>query len=319
MRNIPRKDGANIFEKFISEEKTHEKENHRTLPVCSLLAIAVVGVSLAYLTDTDKAVNTFTVGNIDVVLSETCKVTDSKGNEIANAVKTENGVTSFTGLVPSYQITKTPVITNDKDSNEAYVRVAVVVNNLVEINNAIDEVYEKTTPAHTEDDIQAIYDNVFAGWGISHLKTTAEPRRMWMKDRDDSKVLAIDMAAKIASNGGYYTQFSITNKFMSDAEANDANKDGVLDYGDPGESYYTKALSPNERVYVFYLKLAPKESYTLFSGLNIPADFTADQMKMFNGLKIAIYADAIQSAGFTDYTEAFNALEKEHPLGWWNS
>ena len=296
------------------------KKKITALCLCvALLAIAVVGVSLAYLTDTDKAVNTFTVGNIDIKVTEDVAVTDSNDKPIENAVKTENGVTTFSGLVPSYKITKAPTITNEENSNEAYIRVAVVVNNLVEINNAIDEVYEKTTPAHTEDDIQAIYDNVFAGWGISHLKTTAEPRRMWMKDRDDSKVLAIDMAAKIASNGGYYTQFSITNKFMSDAEANDANKDGVLDYGDPGESYYTKALSPNERVYVFYLKLAPKESYTLFSGLNIPADFTADQMKMFNGLKIAIYADAIQSAGFATAEEAFAALETEHPIGWWNS
>lgn len=144
---------------------------------------------------------------------------------------------------------------------------------------------------------------------------------MWMKDRDDSKVLGIDMAAKISTGTGYYTQFSITNLFKSEEEKNDDHNDGVLDAGDLGETYYTKALSANERVYVFYLKLDADESYELFGGLNAPADFNNEQMKMFEGLKIGIYADAIQTVGFSGDNaaiDAFTALEAEHPLGWWN-
>ena len=36
----------------------------------ALVAIAIVGASLAYFTDTDKATNTFTVGNVKIDLIE---------------------------------------------------------------------------------------------------------------------------------------------------------------------------------------------------------------------------------------------------------
>ena len=287
--------------------------------VVALALVAIGGATMAYFTDHGQQENTFAIGNIDIKVDELGNVKDADGNFVSDAFSDDDNGMYYTNIMPSYVMTKKPVISNESTRNAAYVRVAVVVNNLSEINNAIDTVYEAAGKNETE--IQAIYDNVFAGWGISHLKTAEEPRRMWMKDRDDSKVLGIDMAAKISTGTGYYTQFSITNLFKSEAEKNDAHNDGVLDAGDLGETYYTKALSANERVYVFYLKLDANESYELFGGLNAPADFNNEQMKMFEGLEIGIYADAIQTVGFSGDNaaiDAFTALEAEHPLGWWN-
>ena len=287
--------------------------------VVALALVAIGGATMAYFTDHGQQENTFAIGNIDIKVDEWGNVKDADGNFVSDAFSYDDKGMYYTNIMPSYVMTKKPVISNESTRNAAYVRVAVVVNNLSEINNAIDTVYEAAGKNETE--IQAIYDNVFAGWGISHLKTAEEPRRMWMKDRDDSEVLGIDMAAKISTGTGYYTQFSITNLFKSEAEKNDAHNDGVLDAGDLGETYYTKALSANERVYVFYLKLDADESYELFGGLNAPADFNNEQMKMFEGLEIGIYADAIQTVGFSGDNaaiDAFTALEAEHPLGWWN-
>ena len=303
--------------------------------VCAFaLVLTAIGGTLAYLTDKDQAENVFSVGSVDISLTETNKINDTV------VTAGTDGKYSFGNVIPGDTITKTPVIKNE-GSETAYVRVFVTLSNtrntfITDLSNAIDTVYEAAGKNETE--IQAIYDNVFAGWGISHLKTAEEPRRMWMKDRDDSKVLGIDMAAKISTGTGYYTQFSITNLFKSEAEKNDAHNDGVLDAGDLGETYYTKALSANERVYVFYLKLDADESYELFNGLNIPADFdnnrevgddTINQMAMFTGLNIGIYADAIQAEGFTDTSEdgvttlawvnAINALNEAHPVGYWKN
>lgn len=299
--------------------------------VVALALVAIGGATMAYFTDHGQQKNTFAIGNIDIKVDEWGNVWDpsangGEGGYVSDAFGYDDNGMYYTNIMPSYVMTKKPVISNESTRNAAYVRVAVVVNNLSEINNAIDEVYEnkinpETNATYTDEEIQAIYDNVFAGWGISHLKTAEEPRRMWMKDRDDSEVLGIDMAAKISTGTGYYTQFSITNLFKSEAEKNDAHNDGVLDAGDLGETYYTKALSANERVYVFYLKLDAGESYELFGGLNAPADFNNEQMKMFEGLEIGIYADAIQTVGFSGDNaaiDAFTALEAEHPLGWWN-
>ena len=47
----------------------------------ALVAIAVVGASLAYFTDTDDATNTFTVGNVAIDLIEKQRETDEEGNK----------------------------------------------------------------------------------------------------------------------------------------------------------------------------------------------------------------------------------------------
>jgi len=47
------------------------KKKILALTLCVVMAaIAIVGGTLAYFTDTDKATNTFTVGNIDINLTE---------------------------------------------------------------------------------------------------------------------------------------------------------------------------------------------------------------------------------------------------------
>lgn len=47
------------------------KKKILALSLCVVMAaIAIVGGTLAYFTDTDKATNTFTVGNIDINLTE---------------------------------------------------------------------------------------------------------------------------------------------------------------------------------------------------------------------------------------------------------
>lgn len=85
----------------------------------------------------------------------------------------------------------------------------------------------------------------------------------------------------------------------------------------------------DSRCYVFYLELDSNESFTLFDGLKIPEYFDSANLDGFKGLKIGVYADAIQTEGFVDgenaendvtataWYQAFTALEKQHPLGWW--
>lgn len=300
------------------------------LVVC-MLAVMLVGASLAYFTDNDKVKNTFTVGNVDIDLWEYTgeKI---KGEDDKEIPKKEQTGHTYTGLMPTDKLTKEPVIENTSKTNTAYVRVAVVMNKLKEINDSIDKVYENLETPKTDAGIQAIYDKVFDGWGLSYLKTDDEPRRLWMDEADHSStekvdVIGIDMWSR---NDESYGQFSEANLFQSENEKNSYG-DGIVYIGEGWTSYYQNAAKVNERVFVFYLKMEPESSYQLFNGLNVPADFsnavtvkydgkdrTFDQMSMFDGLNIGIYADAIQIEGFNTHVDAFNALEAEHPLGWWN-
>lgn len=348
--------------------------------IAALGLTAIGGATMAYFTDNDQKSNNFTIGNIDIELEEDCYVWDNSGTDypLGSYVRdacTENADGSgytFSNLMPSYIISKRAYVENTSDRNSAYVRVAVVVNNLEEINDAIDETYEckqgdhstckktATGACYTADDIQKIYDNVFCGWGVQYDKVNphttdrngdtneAETVRGWMVDhldQDGAKVYAIDMAAQLADSGGSYQRYSPTNYFQSaDEKANnkiwaDSNRysNGTFDAGSGKKSYYDGALSDNSRVFVFYLKLDPGKKFDLFDknniregGLNVPADFNEEQMEMFQNLNISIYADAIQTVGFKgttdstgtfveDWQQAFDYLEAEHPLGWWNS
>lgn len=77
------------------------------LVVC-LVAVAVVGGSLAYFTDEEKATNTFTVGNVDITLTEP---------EWDAAL--EEDETAAT-LIPGREIAKDPTITVEETSQRAY-------------------------------------------------------------------------------------------------------------------------------------------------------------------------------------------------------
>lgn len=298
------------------------------LSLCvAMLAIAVIGGTLAYFTDKDQVNNTFTIGNIDIDLYEYTGEEEEGQNGEKVPVKNQTGK-DYTKVMPGDTLVKKPVIENT-GSNTAYVRVAVVMNNLVEINNAIDGVYEGKD-GYGDAAIQNIYNKIFKGWGINYIRRPGYPnsRRMWMMER---MILGIDMYGRVDSGDADYGMFDIKNMFQSDDEkANAAGiKDGIVYEYNGEKSYYSKAVNQNERVYVFYMKLGAGEDSTLFDGLNVPAEFTNEQMKMFDGLEINIYADAIQADHFNDttdadnnvtpaYVHAFNALEKAHPLGWWN-
>lgn len=283
--------------------------------VFAMAAIAIVGGTLAYLTSQDQVVNTFTVGNVKIDLYE---YTDYDGDGELNLDKKFQEYLSYSDIMPGDALPKVPYVENT-GNNTAYVRVAVVMNHVSAINDAIDTVYEDK--GCTADEIQAVYDKVFAGWGINYGKRTGDSRRMWMDSRtgEGSKVLCnIDTYAQLPSDAYvYYGMYDINNQFQSETEQwrTEVQPDGFI-YGDDEVSYYS-CIENDERIYVFYLKLESGERYKLFDGLNVPADFNADQLAMFDGLKIAIYADAIQADGFETYTDAFNALQTANPLGWW--
>lgn len=287
--------------------------------VVAMAAIAIVGGTLAYLTDRDQVENTFTVGKVDIDLYEK---TDAWPD-----LTFQNNL-DYSNIMPGNVLSKKPIVENTGE-NPAYVRVAVVMNHVEEINRAIDSVYEEkyANDEDKADKIQAIYDEVFDGWGVNYNKRNGTGRRMWMDDRtSDSKVLCnIDTFALLRSaEYGTYGMHDYQNQFQSETEK--WRTDGFT-YGSE-TSYYSDCVTTGERVYVFYLKLAPNETYQLFDGLKVPADFNAAQLAMFDGLTINIYADAIQAEGFEDttdengntipaYVNAFNALQDANPLGWW--
>ena len=84
-----------------------------------LVAVLVVGGTLAYFTDTKSATNTFTVGDVKIKLDES-NVNDPNGDRVTS--------NEYTGVLPGIQYKKDPVVTNT-GKNDAYVRAVVTIEN----------------------------------------------------------------------------------------------------------------------------------------------------------------------------------------------
>lgn len=257
------------------------------LLVVALTATAAIGGTLAYLTDKEEAkINVFSVDGLDISLKEETGVI-GEGGEAKNNDK--NG-TDYEGVMPGDFLQKEVTVTND-ESTPAYVAVTVTLNNALAINNAIDEVY-----GNGEEGGQAMYDIVFAGWGINQ-----DPRPgTYGKDARGvidgtyglpEHVLHVDFTKTMTD----YWLLGNGNWFLgADEKANQYWVDSVSVDGFGG-GYYAKNMDPYEICYTYYLYLPAGESTTLFEGLNVPAEFDAEQMKMFDGLNITVEAAAIQA------------------------
>ncbi|HJD22687.1 MAG TPA: SipW-dependent-type signal peptide-containing protein [Firmicutes bacterium] len=115
----------------------------------SLAAVAVVGSSLAYFTDTDAKDNVFTIGNVGIVLTE------PKWDE--------GGAEEALDMYPGEAVAKDPTVTND-GKNPAFVRVKVEFPAGINMTYEAENSYEANTCnegwVYNEDDGYFYYTKV---------------------------------------------------------------------------------------------------------------------------------------------------------------
>ena len=123
-----------------------------------LVAVLVVGGTLAYFTDTKSATNTFTMGNVKIKLDES-NVNDPNGNRVTS--------NEYTGMLPGIQYKKDPVVTNT-GKNGAYVRAVVTIENGM---NWLGLYYDKTTTPPQVDAFEKLICNTLGkDWEIVGFK-----------------------------------------------------------------------------------------------------------------------------------------------------
>lgn len=252
-----------------------------TLLTVVLTATLAIGGTMAYLTqDAGDEKNVFSVGNIDVSLDEEVGVF-GEGGEVK---ETEDGA-EYTEIMPGDYLQKEVTVTNN-GKTDAYVAVTVDVNNFSMIRKAIESYGEDNAVAET------MLEFVFDGWGLTVRDRYVDGKKDMsykVKKIMDSHILHVDSAKRIVAND--VAHFSIENWFKSDAEKNSES----YTVAGVGKSYYAGTMEDYSLRFTYYIYLPAGESATLFNGLNVPAEFNADQLAMFNGLKINVAAKAIQA------------------------
>ena len=266
----------------------------------ALAAIAIVGASLAYFTDTKSATNTFTVGNVKIDLIEskfhregndnsgdttipdpTHKVTADDGMKYVS-----DGATVFTdeeiktdaanypdyiaergkNMVPGKKIAKSPYVVNN-GSNDAYIRIRVMIP-----SDANRDYWQARSGGVIES--QFCTTAITSGEFMHNDKTTYNP--------------FIDASGKgyIDENGvGYDVYTFIRNEPLAPGEMTEWN---VWNY----IGITSEATSAN-------IQKAIDKGAILVSG-----DGTMT-------VNVLVQADAIQAEGFADAKAAFAAFDAQ--------
>jgi len=116
-----------------------------TLALCAvLLVVSTVFVTMAFLTDEDRVVNTFTVGQVKIKLDE-AKV-NPDGTIVSGAERVQNNKYH---LIPGHKYVKDPVVYIDAESENCWL--------FVKLENGLKEIIAATT---IEEQIQA------NGWSV---------------------------------------------------------------------------------------------------------------------------------------------------------
>ncbi len=103
------------------------------LLACAVLLVCLsVGATLAYLTSSDTNVNTFTVGDVKIVLDE-AKVTDEDGRVADHATRVK---TNKYHMQPGLVYQKDPTVTVKANSENCYVRMLVTMDNYNKVQTA---------------------------------------------------------------------------------------------------------------------------------------------------------------------------------------
>lgn len=102
----------------------------------TLVALAAIGATFAYLTDTKTVDNTFTMGNVKITLDET-NVNDPEGDRV-----TRNTYNVYPGAV----VTKDPIVHNT-GKNAAYIRATVNVSNWMNLVGAYYPDFKENFPS----------------------------------------------------------------------------------------------------------------------------------------------------------------------------
>ena len=122
----------------------------------TLVALAAIGATFAYLTSTATVNNTFTMGNVKITLDET-NVNDPTGARV-----TSNEYNVYPGAV----VTKDPIVHNT-GKNAAYIRATVNVSNWMNLCAAYypESGFEFTKPGY-EKSLELLVGTLGEGWSV---------------------------------------------------------------------------------------------------------------------------------------------------------
>ena len=250
-----------------------------TIASMFLLVVASMSATYAYLTSSDTAVNTFTVGKVKITLDE-AKV-DENGDVIADADRVQENAYHF---IPGNVYVKDPTIHVDIDSENAYIAAQVTINTNL-----------KDTKLWHGDDDGYVGIHEFVEGGVASAKPTEENAALekisYTADETEKEIF-VDKTLISKVTETIYGDVYIVQDYSSD------------------KTTFT---------YFFENAQAAKSDIVLFEKLNIDGTWTNEDLAKLvkvnpssqqSEFVMNVNAYAVQAEGFSN---VFDAYEKAFP------
>lgn len=257
--------------------------------VAVIALIAIAGASLAYFTDTDEATNTFAVGNVKIKLIEQQRndtgtaLEDFEQNKTLMPLVGDTSSKDKFGLTTAKNYVDKVVTVKNTGNSDAYVRVLI----------AIPADLEGSTPATNI--IHWDKGDKFTLKGDYQFSVTPQPAN----PNYDTKCVYKNENKTATIDGIVYNIHSFT---YTDA----------LSSGKTTEYASLVGFYLDKNIDGYYDEENEKFVYTTKDANGNTIDITYD---LTQGVKIPVYAQAIQAAGFNSATEAFT--ESALPINPW--
>ena len=262
--------------------------------VVAMLAVAIVGGSLAYFTDTKSATNTFTVGNVKIELLESQyhRVNAGKGNAIGQKEPSMGGYLWAADVDMQGTTENTP--------------------NYVTSGEVWDGQY--FSDAQIEADAKGYKNGYFAEHSQNMVPGANVRKNPYVKNTGHSDayirirtLIPVSLFDVIDSGPSYWTTTAINEGQVTSNAVNTYNTSGataVKQVERNGIMYYEydftfeKAVKPGELTF-----------WNVWGNIAINKDATAEDLANVESFDVIFEADAIQADGFGSATEAFAAFD----------
>lgn len=260
----------------------------------ALVAIAVVGASLAYFTDTKAAKNTFTVGNVKIELLESQyhRVNAGKGNAVG---ETEP-------LMGGYLWAADVDMQGTPENTPNYVTSGEVWNG------------QYFSDAQIEADAATYKDGYFAKHSQNMVPGANVRKNPYVKNTGASDayirirtLIPVSLFDVIDNGPSYWTTTAMNEGQVTSNAVNTYNTSGataVKQVERDGIMYYeydftfVKAVKPGELTF-----------WNVWGNIAINKDATAEDLANVKSFDVIFEADAIQADGFADAAAAFAAFD----------
>ena len=260
-----------------------------------LVAVLVVGGTLAYFTDTKSATNTFTMGNVKIELLESQyhRVNAGKGNATGETEPLSGGYLWAANVDMKGTPENTPnYVTSGETWNKQYF-----------------------SDAQIEADAAAYKDGYFAKHSENMVPGSNVRKCPYVKNTGASDayvrvrvLIPVSLFTVIDNGPSYWTTTAMNEGQVTSVAVDTYNSKGATAVEkitrDSIEYYvydftYTKALKPGELTF-----------WNVWGNIAIDKNATSADLANVESFNVLVEADAIQADGFADATAAFEAFDK---------